>query len=342
MKRSRGESAPEPLKPAELAAVAADDAAIDAAIEAMERDAVSWDITDPALAALGVLRADVTAELPQPSTFWGSAAAVNLNRARLRRTGKRSLVAASVAAVVLSAGSVAAAAAASGPTGPLGSLHRLIVGSQPTASQHAAKQVRLFLGEVSRDLAAGRLPAARAALQHAASWLTKVSPADQGDMPAQLSALQSRYADALAHDTTPGANGAGDNGATHSGGTGSGRPAEHKGDGGGQPGDGRGSGDGSDTHSGSTIRSHNDGSDESGSSGGSGDTGSSGTGSGDSSGNVSTGGDQQGKDGTDNSIDGGRSGGTDGSNSGGTDGSRDGGDGASIGQHSYGHSGSDG
>ncbi|MFL6239933.1 MAG: hypothetical protein ACJ735_10645 [Actinomycetes bacterium] len=263
----------------EMSAVAVDDAALD--VLASAEDAVSWDCADPAIELLAFLRADVSAALPEPTS---AAAAIDLRPPRGRHFGKRTVVAGVVTAAVLSVSGVAAAAIATSPTGPLGPIHRFFVGSEPTASEHAAKQVQLFMHLADADLSANRVTAAGSALGSASSWLTRVSAKDRGDLPAQLAALQTRYADALArsittpkpighdgkstkhdgssksgtgnggHDGAGSSSGGGDHGKdSHegSGGSGSGdnsTGSDHRGDGGGSG----GSGDSGSGHSGDT------------------------------------------------------------------------------------------
>jgi len=182
--------------PLDMAAVGADAEALDAFIA--DDDAVSWDFLDPALALLASLREDVGADLTSGAAATVELTSLDLNVPRRRRhMGKRAVVAAAVAATVLSASGVAAAGIATGPTGPLGSIHRLLVGG-PSASDRAAKQVRLFLRLAQGDLSGGRLPAAGEALDHATTWLGRVDASDSSDLSAQLAALKSQYAAALA------------------------------------------------------------------------------------------------------------------------------------------------
>src|SRR4051812_31337162 len=182
-------------QPADVAAMTADDALLDALVYG--EDAVSWDLLDPAAEVLAALRADVTAALPPVTVPAAASATVNLNqRPRLRNAGKRTAVASAVTAAVLSVSGVAAAGIAVTPTGPLGPIHRFFVDVQPTPSEHAVKQVRLFLRLAEADLDANRLTAASEALAHASAWITRVAGDDLGDLPTQLSVLQRRY-DAL-------------------------------------------------------------------------------------------------------------------------------------------------
>ncbi|MDT7549476.1 MAG: hypothetical protein QOE84_1870 [Actinomycetota bacterium] len=210
----------EPL-PLDAAAIEADDRALDALRVDGVTPAVSWDAADAALTVLAALHADVSADLPAGSTSWGGAAVVQLaphrrsggRLGRYRHLGRRTLVAGAVTATVLSASGVAAAAIVSGPGGPLYPIHKLLLGPEQPSSQHAAGQVRRFLQLADGDLKAGRVTAAGEALRHATTWLAKVDPVDRGDLPAQLSALQSQYSDALAAAQHPGNKGgtSGDN-----------------------------------------------------------------------------------------------------------------------------------
>jgi hypothetical protein len=307
-------------------AIDADDRALDAfgdRVWSGETPAVSWDTVDPALTVLALLRDDVAQEIPAPRTSWEGAAVVQLAPRRRRHLGRRSLVAGVVTATVLSVSGVAAAAIASGPGAALYPIHKLLLGPEPTSSQHAAAQVRHFLHLADGDLEAGRVTAAGEALQHATSWLAKVDATDRGDLPAQLAAMQSRYADALAVSETPGKGTANDDHGRGNAGDNNG--ADHRG---GNGGSGSGKSGGSDD--GTPGRSGDDHGNSGGGSGKSGDRGTSGGGSGHGSGGSS-----------DGSSDGSSGGGSSGSGSSGSSGSDDSSGSGSGGSQSGSHGGGD-
>ena len=269
-----------PNRDVDIAAVALDDAALDE----LARDPVACDRTDAAMSVLALLRADVDADLPPVLPVAESSGVVPLS-SRRSRLGRRTVVAAAVSAAVLSVSGVAAAGIASGPGGSLYPIHKLFLGADQSASQKAAAQVRHFLHLADGDITANRLPAASAALDNAGTWLTRVDASDRGALPAQLAAMQQRYAAAVTavggRDDHGGATRGGDDGSAGDN-SGRGKSGDDSGDhSGGDDNSGPGShDDGSNSGSGSS------GSDNSGSGHGSGDDS---RGSGDTSGRGSSG-----------------------------------------------------
>ncbi|MDQ1703037.1 MAG: hypothetical protein QOF57_2289 [Frankiaceae bacterium] len=329
----------EPTQPLDTVAIAADDAALDA----FTRDAVSWDVVDPALQVLVLLHEEISLELPAASTSWGSAA-VDLapHQRRGRRVGRRTVVASAITAAVLSVSGVAAAGIASGPGGALYPIHELFLGSKPTASQHAATQVRHFLGAARKHLAAHQWAATGAALHNATTWLARVNAQDRGDLPAQLAALQTQYADAVAAEPSSGSPSSGGIGGTNDRGTGgqgdnSGDNGQHSGPG---PGDGSNKGSGS---SGDDHGLSGDHGSPGGSGGGSGEQGDDNGGNGANSGSGKQGGGSGDNTGTDSGSHGAGSGSGSGSGDDGSGGgSGHGSDGLKSTDAGSGHSGSDG
>lgn len=152
---------------------------------------------DPLLSLLQALRADVDSDAPLvlPVAEPELAPVLPLRSGRnLRRTA----VAAGIAAAVLSVSGVAAAGF-SGVGAPLYPLREAIWG--PTASQQALLRAERFVSLAREHLDAGRLTAADNAIDHAEQALARVDLEEQGNVPAQISALREALAAAFAADT---------------------------------------------------------------------------------------------------------------------------------------------
>ena len=284
---SRRDNEPVPL---DAAAIEADDRALDAFAVNAATPAVSWDTADSALTVLAALREDVAEDLPGTTWTTPTTPAVHLatkRSGRSRHTARRTVVAGAVTAAVLSVSGVAAAAIASGPGAALYPIHKLLLGPEQTHSQHAATQVRHFLRLADGDLKAGRVTAAGEELRHASTWLVKVDAVERGDLPAQLAAMQARYADALAAARHPGDTGGvsgDDDGADNRGGN-SGHGSGNSGDDSpGKSGADHGSGNGSGAQSGHGSGDQSGDHSSRGGTGGNSGSGSAGSGSGGSSG----------------------------------------------------------